>query len=159
MASDGSRRQGCLLGQIASWKSISTKRCSFSGLWSFRLSHPYDAVPYQVSGLKHWCSIPQRPKHYHWNQIGSNPGRSAYRCMLFYSTQTLGVSMHISMASISIFFTRNISPAKHNIPSPLLQFVYKWSFFKKRGNVMSKGAEKSNQYSPGFHKVIPHLSG
>lgn len=148
MASDGSCRQGCLLGQVASWKSISTKRCSSSGLRSFRLSHPYDAVPYEVSGLKLWCSIPQRPKHYPWNQTESNPERSVCRCMPFYSSETLGVSRHISMASISLFLQEIfLQQNKHNIPSSLLQCVYKISFFKDGRNVISKGVEKSNECS------------
>lgn len=41
MSRDGARKQGCLLGQIFTWKSISTKRYLSSGLQSCGLSPPY----------------------------------------------------------------------------------------------------------------------
>lgn len=153
-----------LQGLIFTWKSISTKRCSSSGLRSCRLSHPYDAVPYEVSGLRLCCSIPKRPKHYHWNQTGSNPEWSVYRCTPFYNTQTLGVSMHISMAWISLFL-QEMFLQKNKTSLHLCCNVFKKDHFSKNGEMLSQREQRNPvsilpeivAFLVGFHKITPHL--
>lgn len=53
--------------------------------------------------------------------------------------QTLEMSMYMVMASVSLFLQEIfIQENKHNISSSLLQYLYKRSFFKGCGNIISK---------------------